>query len=146
MMITRLPTQKNVQIQPEALWPAQFLYEIVCKYQDHEMAQGRYLEIEPNPTTIILTTDRNMLEHVLGQMVLLGLAATASGESVRLAFTVDAGRIIFQVHYRQNSQAVEANYVKQLVEEFLHGKFAYKVHKQGGTILAASLPIYWPQK
>ena len=67
-------------------------------YRRHEVAEGRYLQLEPDAADLLMDSDRTLLGRVLGNMIKNALEASRPGEAVTVGCRQVDDRVEFRVH------------------------------------------------
>ena len=88
----------DLQALPDPLGLRGWLNDLVGLYGHHPVAEGRTIAINAPPVDPPLVTDGRILSRVVGNLLKNALEASAKGETVTLAATVDHDRCLISVH------------------------------------------------
>lgn len=129
-------------------------------YSQYETDQHILIVVEPPPTPVRFTTDRSLVDRVIGNMLKNALEASTSGETVTLRVIPDAEGVIFAVHNplpmprKVQLQVFQRSYstkgagrglgtysIKLLSENYLQGKVWFESSEEAGTTFFAWYPF-----
>jgi signal transduction histidine kinase len=132
--------------------------------REHPAAQRRRLELPEVSADVELVTDRTLLTRVLTNMLINAFEATAIGGAVRLAWSVDDGRLVFEVWNAgvlppevapqmftrtfstkaQRGRGLGTYAMKLFGERYLGGAVRFTSAEGRGTVFSIALPIDGP--
>lgn len=152
----------ELDLHPFPIRSLKALQEIHIYYTNHNVSQGRSIEIAPDARDVWFTTDPVLFQRVLGNMLKNALEATPPGGTVTLSCSADAGQVTFSVHNPTfiprpiQLQIFQRSYstkgagrglgtysMKFLSERYLRGRVWFKTSKTDGTTFFASYPLEW---
>lgn len=147
-------------VHPTRLDSQALLQEVLALYQHHEVAEARRLELDPHAPSVFFTSDLNLLQRVIGNMVKNALEAAAPGEIVTLGCTSYPDMIEFWVHNpgymprqvqlqvfqrsfstKGTGRGLGTYSMKLLGERYLKGRLSFTSSPDQGTTFRASFPL-----
>lgn len=149
----------ELQVREEIISVGDFLPQIVGIYQQHEVAEGRTLELDPHLPGIAIVSDRTLLNRVLGNMIKNALEASKDGEKITVSCQRRGDRVEFSVHNPgemdreaqlqvfQRSFSTKGDgrglgtYSMRLLSEALQGDISFSSTAEEGTTFVASYPL-----
>ncbi len=154
--------QGDLTVEPQLLETVPFLVDLIGVYQQHGVANGRFLRLDPQAEDLLIQTDRTLLGRVVANMLKNALEASKPGEAVTLncECTYDQVRIsvhnpaamphhvqlqVFQRSFSTKGQdrGLGTYSMKLLAENYLHGKVQFQSSPESGTKFMATVPIVW---
>jgi signal transduction histidine kinase len=136
------------------------LQNVAALYANHEVAQGRAIQIDPQAEAIGFYSDEKLLYRVLGNMAKNALEASPAGGIVTLNCRVHPDAVEFTVHNptfmpRQvQLQIFQRSFttkgpgrglgtysIKLLSERYLRGRVAFTTSPEAGTTFYARYPL-----
>ena len=153
---------ENGQLQTN-LEPADsltILKDTVETYTQHEIAEGKTIEIDSQSQNVQFNTDRVLISRVLGNLVKNALEASRKGDSVRVSCQLIESKLEYQVSNQAvipepvQMQIFQRSFstkgkgrglgtysIKLLAEKYLSGKVHFISEENRGTIFFARFPI-----
>ncbi len=149
----------RLQLAPVLTDAAEVLRDAQAEY--HQYGHDQHIEIvaEPTPTPVRFTTDRSLVDRVIGNMVKNALEASTRGDVVTLRVLPDAAGVTFAVHNplpmprKVQLQVFQRSYstkgagrglgtysIKLLSENYLQGKVWFESSEDAGTTFYAWYP------
>jgi nitrogen fixation/metabolism regulation signal transduction histidine kinase len=152
----------ELTVHPAPLGALDLMQSVIRSYEyvNVGLAVNKTLRIAPEAHDVTITSDRVLLERVLGNMVKNALEASASGDTVTLDCRNGGPAVEFSVHnpafmprYVQ-LQVFQRSFstkgvgrglgtfsVKLLTERYLGGSVSFTSSKRGGTTFKAVYPL-----
>jgi hypothetical protein len=150
------PNRERMEAQP-------LLQRLVAIYRNRAETIGCELRMSPHSSDVTLTTDRVILQRVLGNMIKMAIDASRRGDCVTVGCGEEVGRCVFWAQIpRSLPEATLAglfhgsftqtmprgklsSYGMQLLNDrYLHGVISFTVSQDEGTRLLASYPLTQP--
>ena len=152
----------DLAVNPRPLDTHVLLRETVAVYTHHEVAQGRYLQIDPAAEDVRFVNDYNLARRVLGNMVKNALEASAPGETVTLSAAQHGDEVWLSVHNPKvmprsvQLQIFQRSFstkgagrglgtysIKLFAERFMQGRVFFSSTPETGTTFVAAYPVEW---
>jgi signal transduction histidine kinase len=150
----------DLELHPVAIRTRKLLNSVREFYQVHEVAEDRFINIDPATADLTLTSDRVLVERVLGNLVKNALEASQPGQTVTLSCFTDGGeRVIFSVHNetamprevqlqmfqrsfstKGSGRGLGTYSVKLFTERYLQGTVTFATSAEKGTTFTVSYP------
>ncbi len=149
----------DLEIQVNHINSLDLMKEVRMTYLNHEVANHRDIQIDPDAEGLILSSDESLLKRVLGNMTKNALEAVKPGETVTLGCRKSENNIRFTVHNpgempREASlQVFQRSFstkgsgrglgtygMKLLSEQYLQGKVGFSSSPEEGTLFFAEYP------
>lgn len=115
---------KSLPILPRYLSSKKLLGQLVEIYQVQGVASGRSIIIDAGSAEVVFSSDRAILNRILGNMLKNALEASQTGGSVTVGCQKEADRVIFWVH---NSAVIPQG----VQEQIFHRNFSTKGQGRG---------------
>lgn len=150
-------------VHPEAINVQALLHAVVESYRQHQVAQGRTIQLalSAEPTTIV--SDPILLRRVLGNMLKNALEATPAGGTVTLGYRTAGDEVEFWVHNptamprdvqlqvfqrsfstKGRGRGLGTYSMKLLSERYLGGRITFDSSPTAGTTFRATYPLTLP--
>lgn len=149
----------ELTITPSAVQSLELLQELMALYQHHDIAKDRRLQLAAGSEDIALTTDRALLQRVIGNMIKNALEAIQPGQAVTTGCGKQGEQVEFWVH-NPNTMPAEVQLqifqrsfstkgggrglgtysIKLLSERYLKGAVSFSSDKDG-TVFRARYPL-----
>lgn len=149
----------RLQLAPVLTDAAEVLRDAQAEYHQYGHDQHIEIVVEPTPTPVRFTTDRSLVDRVIGNMVKNALEASTKGDVVTLRVLPDAAGVTFAVHNplpmprKVQLQVFQRSYstkgagrglgtysIKLLSENYLQGKVWFESSEDAGTTFYAWYP------
>jgi len=149
----------DLEIQVHKINSLHLLKEVQVTYGNHEVANNRDIQIDPETGEHIFSSDESLLKRVIGNMTKNALEAVKPGETVTLSCSKSRDKIRFTVHNpgemsREASlQVFQRSFstkgtgrglgtysMKLLSEQYLQGKVGFSSSPEEGTLFFAEYP------
>ncbi len=146
-------------VQPEAVDAQALLRTLVESYRQHQVAQGRAVQLALPPGPAIIVSDPTLLRRVLGNMLKNALEATPAGGTVTLGYRLEGDEIEFWVHNptamprdvqlqvfqrsfstKGRGRGLGTYSMKLLTERYLGGRITFDSSPTTGTTFRATYP------
>lgn len=88
----------ELTINPSRVRALDLLKEIVDLYKHHDVARNRQIMIDPKAQDTELTTDRSLLQRVIGNMIKNALEACKPDETITVGCVAQIKQVEFWVH------------------------------------------------
>jgi signal transduction histidine kinase len=150
----------DLLVRPSALRSLDLLQGVRVLYEAHDAARDRRIAIADRADDVRFTSDRALLERVIGNMVKNALEASAPGQMVTLSCRADDQRVVFEVHNpafmprevqlqifqrsfstKGSGRGLGTYSMKLLSERYLHGAVAFTTSPEHGTTFSATYPL-----
>lgn len=154
--------QGDLTVEPQLLETVPFLVDLINVYQQHGVANGRFLLLDPQAEDILIQSDRPLLGRVVSNMVKNALEACKAGETVTLNCESSYNQVHISVHnptvmpHHVQLQVFQRSFstkgydrglgtysMKLLAENYLHGKVQFQSSPESGTKFMVTVPIIW---
>jgi nitrogen-specific signal transduction histidine kinase len=149
----------ELSIKPVQVRSLDLLREIVDLYKNHDVARDRTVRVDANAQDVTMTTDRTLLQRVIGNMTKNAIEACRPGETVTLGCVTQMKQVQFWVHNPNEMpreiqlQVFQRSFstkgvgrglgtysIKMLSERYLKGAASF-VSGKDGTIFRVSYPL-----
>ncbi|MBK8901880.1 MAG: GHKL domain-containing protein [Anaerolineaceae bacterium] len=154
--------QGDLTVDPQLLATVPFLMDLIGVYKHHEIAAGRFLQLDPQAEDLLIQSDKTLLGRVVANMIKNALEASIPGESVTLGCECAYDRLRISVHnpavipHHVQLQIFQRSFstkgqdrglgtysMKLLAENYLHGKVQFTSTPETGTKFMVTLPVIW---
>jgi len=154
--------KRELQVNTEPILVPDFLRQMIGIYRRQEVAEGRFLLLDPSQPEAVLKTDRALLGRIIGNMIKNALEASGPGETVTVSFRRAGDRVEFSVHNPgamspeeklqvfQRSFSTKGRgrglgtYSMRLLSEYLYGEVTFTSTDSEGTTFRCSYPAGLP--
>jgi len=136
------------------------LHDVLNIYKEHEVTQGRYIQIDPRTPNIRLETDETLLKRVIGNMLKNALEACQPEETATMGATLSGAEIEIWVHNpafiprKTQLQIFQRSFstkgagrglgtysIKLLTERYLDGRVSFTTSPEAGTTFRVFFPV-----
>ncbi|MBI5666965.1 MAG: GHKL domain-containing protein [Chloroflexi bacterium] len=150
----------ELTVRPVRLESLALLRDIKAAYDNHDLAQGRCIEISPAARQVVFFSDTALIQRVLINMVKNALEATPEGGTVTLSCHDDDEGVAFTVHNpafiprkvqlqvfqrsfstKGSDRGLGTYSMKLLTERYLHGTVSFTTSPAKGTTFIAHYPV-----
>jgi signal transduction histidine kinase len=150
----------DLVVRPSALHSLDLLQSVRALYEGHDVAKDRRIAIEAQARDVSFTSDRVLLERVLGNMAKNALEACAPGQTVTLSCRADDHEVAFEVHNptsmprevqlqifqrsfstKGSGHGLGTYSMKLLSERYLRGTVTFMTSPEQGTTFSATYPL-----
>jgi signal transduction histidine kinase len=154
--------QGDLTVEPQLLETVPFLLDLIGVYQQHGVANGRFLYLDPQAEDVLIQSDKPLLGRVIANMVKNALEACKVGETVTLNCESSYNQVHISVHnptvmpHHVQLQVFQRSFstkgydrglgtysMKLLAENYLHGKVQFQSSPESGTKFMVTVPIIW---
>lgn len=154
--------QGDLTVEPQLLETVPFLLDLIAVYQQHGVANGRYLHLDAQAEDLLIQTDKALLGRVVSNMVKNALEACQPGETVTLNCESSYDQVCISVHnpatmpHHVQLQVFQRSFstkgsdrglgtysMKLLAENYLHSKVQFQSTVESGTKFIVTVPILW---
>ncbi len=150
---------RELQVHAAPLRSRDFLQQLLAIYRRHEVAEGRWLQLEPDAADLLMSSDSTLLGRILGNMIKNALESSRPGETVTVGCRQVNGRVEFRVHnpaviplpvrlqiFQRSFSTKGPNrglgtYSMRLLSEYLQGEVTFSSGESAGTTFRASYPL-----
>jgi signal transduction histidine kinase len=141
--------------------PVQVLVSVQAEYRQYAADHQLSIVVCPPAVPIRFTSDRSLIDRVVGNMLKNALEACTPGQMVTLGVTADDASVTFEVHNPTHMprqvqlQIFQRSYstkgagrglgtysIKLLSENYLQGRVWFETHETIGTRFFAQYPLY----
>lgn len=150
-------------VHPEAIAVEALLHALVESYRQHQVAQGRAIQLAPSAEPATIVSDPTLLRRVLGNMLKNALEATPVGGTVTVGYRPAGDEIEFWVHNptamprdvqlqvfqrsfstKGRGRGLGTYSMKLLSERYLGGRITFDSSPAAGTTFRATYPRTLP--
>lgn len=154
--------QGDLTVEPQLLETVPFLLDLIGVYQQHGVANGRFLHLDPQAEDVLIQSDKPLLGRVVANMIKNALEACKAGETVTLNCESSYDQVRISVHnptvmpHHVQLQVFQRSFstkgsdrglgtysMKLLAENYLHGKVQFQSSPESGTKFVVTVPIIW---
>ena len=138
----------------------ELLQEVTDTYDSQPFADRRHIRVDENAQRIVFTSDKTLLQRVIGNMLKNALEASGSGDTVTLGCEMRGDRIEFRVHNpnpmpreiqlqvfqcsfstKGPGRGIGTYSMKLLSERYLQGNVSFTSSAEAGTVFRARYPL-----
>jgi len=149
----------RLTLAPLVIDAQEVLRDARLEYSQSEVDQQLHIVVESNPTPVRFTTDRSLVDRVIGNMLKNALEASMRGDTITLRAIPDPHGVTFAVHNplpmprKVQLQVFQRSYstkgagrglgtysIKLLSENYLQGKVWFESSEDRGTTFFAWYP------
>ncbi len=149
----------RLTLAPLVIDAQEVLRDARLEYSQSEVDQQLHIVVESNPTPVRFTTDRSLVDRVIGNMLKNALEASMLGDTITLRAIPDPHGVTFAVHNplpmprKVQLQVFQRSYstkgagrglgtysIKLLSENYLQGKVWFESSEDRGTTFFAWYP------
>lgn len=139
----------------------EFCEDIVHLYDNHQVAKGKRVLFDVSPS-LSITTDKNLLNRMVGNLIKNALEASEEGGVVTLGYSkkgflvslwvhndgfipVDSQKKIFEKSFstKKYGNGLGTYSTKIFAEVYLHGGVSFKTSVENGTTFTIDLPLHY---
>ncbi len=152
----------DLNLHPEPVSARMVMTQQIDLFRGHPTAEGKELIGSQSDGDVLFSSDRRLLDRVLGNMIVNALEATVRGGRVSVDFSLDGEVIEFRVH---NDGCIPRNiqlqifqrsfstkgkgrglgtYGMQLLSRYLGGSVSFDSSEKDGTLFRARFPLSPP--
>lgn len=152
----------ELTVEAAPFYTRELLQRTIDLYRNHQVAEGRLIELDNHAENVILWSDRALLGRVVGNMIKNGLEASAPGEAVTVGCERYYDYVRFWVHNpkamprhiqlqvfqrsfstKGNGRGLGTYSMKLLTETYLQGRISFESTPEKGTIFMVTYPLEW---
>ena len=150
----------QLETYPETVDSLEILQDVVESYSQHELAEEKTIEIDPQAQHTEFMIDRIMLSRVLRNLLKNALEASHKGQAVRVSCRLIEDVVEYQVcnqgvipepvqmqifqrsfSTKGKGRGLGTHSIKLLTEKYLQGKVAFILEEDKGTQFFARYPV-----
>jgi signal transduction histidine kinase len=150
----------NLEIEMTGINSMDILSSVIAVYQNHQVAEGKTLQIDQNSVSKDLISDPRLLIRIIGNMSKNALEAEIQGQAITLGVKQKDETMEFWVHnplvmpQKVKMQIFQRSFstkgtgrglgtysIKILGEKYLKGKVSFCSEEGNGTIFSLELPM-----
>ncbi|MBI5383437.1 MAG: HAMP domain-containing histidine kinase [Verrucomicrobia bacterium] len=90
--------REELPVSPVPVNSLEALREVISAYQNHPVAEGKWIWMDDNAAPMDFTTDRTLLKRVLGNLIKNALEACQEGQTVTVGCGQEQNQVTFSVH------------------------------------------------
>ncbi len=151
---------ENLEIEMSGINSMDILSSVIAVYQNHQVAEGKTLQIAQNSVSKDLISDPRLLIRIIGNMSKNALEAETHGQTITLGAKQEDETMEFWVHNplvmpeKAKMQIFQRSFstkgagrglgtysIKILGEKYLKGKVSFSSEENSGTIFSLELPM-----
>lgn len=150
----------ELHVQLGTIRSCQVLEDVFAIYNSANVLNGRLLRIDSAADDVVMSTDRVLLQRVVGNMVKNALEGSVPGETVTLGCRREPDTVVFWVHNptyipenvrlqifnrsfstKGTGRGLGTYSMKLLTERYLRGSVSFRSTESGGTTFTAKYPV-----